>query len=196
MPEKETGKSFKFQFGDKIRIVRERRGKTLKEVAEQADVSESLVSQIERNRVSPSIDTLLTIADVLEIDLEYLFRDYKRNKKVHIVRADKRNSLVLKDLKYEQLSVLNEPSKEHAIEALLLEIEPGAEKGDIEYGHKGNELGFILEGRGELLYGTEIYKLNEGDSVSFSSDIPHNLKNTGEKVLKAFWVITPPRLMK
>ena len=192
MPEKNTDKNFKFQFGEKIRIVRERRGITLKEVAEQANVSESLVSQIERNRVSPSIDTLLTIADVLE---KYLFRDYKRNKKVHIVRADKRNSLVLKNVKYEQLSVLNEPSKEHAIEALLLEIQPGAEKGDIEYGHKGNELGYIIEGRGELLYGTEVYSLEEGDSVSFSSDIPHNLKNTGDKLLKAFWVITPPRMM-
>jgi transcriptional regulator with XRE-family HTH domain len=195
MPEKKELKNFKFKFGDKIRIVRERKGITLKEVAEQADVSESLVSQIERNRVSPSIDTLLAIADVLDIDLEYLFRDYKRTKKVHIVRADKRNSLILKNVKYEQLSVLNEPSKEHAIEALYLEIQPGAEKGDIEYGHKGNELGFIIQGKGELLYGTEVYELNEGDSISFSSDIPHNLKNVGEKVLKAFWVITPPRMI-
>lgn len=195
MPEKKADKNFKFQFGDKIRIVRERKGITLKDVAEQADVSESLVSQIERNKVSPSIDTLLTLADVLEIDLEYLFRDYKRNKKVHIVRAGSRNSLVLKNVKYEQLSVLNEPSKEHAIEALFLEIKPGAEKGDIEYGHIGNELGFILEGKGELLYGTEVYKLNEGDSVSFSSDIPHNLKNIGGTILKAVWVITPPRMM-
>ena len=58
----------KYKFGEKLRIVRERKGMTLKEVARQAGVSESLISQIERNRVSPSIDTLLQIADVLEID--------------------------------------------------------------------------------------------------------------------------------
>ena len=51
-------------------------------VAEKAGVSESLVSQIERSKVSPSLDTMLTIADVLEIDLEYLFRDFKKDKKV------------------------------------------------------------------------------------------------------------------
>ncbi len=192
-----TGKnhSYSFKFGDKIRIVRERKGITLKEVAVKANVSESLVSQIERNKVSPSIDTLLSIVDVLDIDLEYLFRDYKKNKRVNIVRADERNRLILKNVKYEQLSILTEPSKEHSIEAISLEIQPGAEKGDIEYGHIGNELGIILEGKGELLYGTEVYELNEGDSVSFSSDIPHNLKNVGKKILKAIWVITPPRML-
>ena len=186
--------SYGSTFGDKIRIVRERKGITLKEVAIKANVSESLVSQIERNKVSPSIDTLLAIVDALDIDLEYLFKDYKKNKKVHIVRMDERNRLILKNVKYEQLSILTEPSKEHSIEAISLEIQPGGEKGDIEYGHVGNELGIILEGKGELLYGTEVYELNEGDSVSFSSDIPHNLKNVGKKILKAIWVITPPRM--
>ena len=49
----------KYTFGEKLRTVRERKGLTLKEVAGQAGVSESLVSQIERNKVSPSVDTLL-----------------------------------------------------------------------------------------------------------------------------------------
>ena len=63
-------KSTPFRFGEKLRTVRERKGYTLKVVAQAAGVSESLVSQIERNRVSPAIDTLLSLADALEIDLE------------------------------------------------------------------------------------------------------------------------------
>ena len=58
-----------FRFGEKLRKVRERKGLTLKVVAQQAGVSESLVSQIERNKVSPAIDTLLSLADVLDISL-------------------------------------------------------------------------------------------------------------------------------
>ena len=57
------------------------------------------------------------------------------------------------------------------------------------------EFGVILEGQGDLVYGTETYHLNTCDSVSFSSDIPHTLKNTGEVILKAIWIITPPRLL-
>ena len=62
-----------FRFGEKLRAVRERKGYTLKVVAQRAGVSESLVSQIERNKVSPAIDTLLVLADVLDINLEFLF---------------------------------------------------------------------------------------------------------------------------
>ena len=77
---------------------------------------------------------------------------------------------------------------------MLIEIESGGQKGDIEYGHPGNEIGIILSGKGELLYGTETYILNKGDSLSFSSDIPHILRNSGDDVMKAIWIITPPRV--
>ncbi|MDR0598270.1 MAG: helix-turn-helix domain-containing protein, partial [Treponema sp.] len=76
----------RYNFGEKIREVRERRSLTLREVAEKAGVSESLVSQIERNRVSPAIDTLLALADALDLDLEYLFSDYRRERSVRIMR--------------------------------------------------------------------------------------------------------------
>ena len=71
-------KQVPYRFGEKLRTVREKKGYTLKVVAQQAGVSESLVSQIERNRVSPAIDTLLTLADVLDINLEFLFEEYRR----------------------------------------------------------------------------------------------------------------------
>lgn len=185
----------KYKFGGKLRAIRERKNITLKEVAKLAGVSESLVSQIERNKVSPSIDTLLTIADVMDIDHEYLFNDYKQNKLVSIVRSGKGSSLVLNHVTLRQLSKISEIPEDHAIEAFMLEIGVGAEKGDLEYGHAGKEFGVILEGRCDLVYGTETYGLNTGDSVSFSSDIPHTLKNTGDTILKAIWVITPPRLL-
>src|SRR4030042_3797028 len=73
-------------FGEKLRTVRERKGLTMRAVAKSAGVSESLVSQIERNLISPSIDTLLALAAVLDVDLEYLFADWKPTKRVSVVR--------------------------------------------------------------------------------------------------------------
>ncbi len=186
--------SIKHKFGDKIREIRERRGITLKKVADEAEVSESLVSQIERNRVSPSIDTLLAIASVLEIDIDYLFKDYKQNKKVTIVRKNERKIIGMEGVIYTQLSLLSDYKDDNSIEALLIEIDPLKEKGSNVYGHIGKELGFILSGAGELLYGSETYAINEGDCISFSSDIPHILRNTGEEALRALWVITPPKM--
>ena len=185
--------STKYNFGEKIRSVRERKKMTLKEVAVKAEVSESLVSQIERNRVSPAIDTLLRLADVLEIDLEYLFIDYKKKKKINLVRAGERNKIINQGVLYERLSKTMDDDKEHAIEAYYIEIGSGLEKGSKEYGHKGRELGIIIEGKGEFIIGGEMYELNKGDSISFESDVPHVLKNKGQKTLKAYWMVTPPK---
>jgi transcriptional regulator with XRE-family HTH domain len=182
-----------YKFGEKLRTVRERRGYTLKDVAKRANVSESLVSQIERNKVSPSVDTLLLIADVLDIDYEYLFSDYRQKRRASIVRVSERGSIRRNKVIIHQLSSAEEVSDCPAIEAFLLEIEKTGEQGDREYGHVGREFGIILEGQAELIYGDETYILNKGDSISFPSNIPHLLKNTGEQVLTAIWVVTPPR---
>ncbi|MCB9481681.1 MAG: helix-turn-helix transcriptional regulator [Desulfobacteraceae bacterium] len=186
----------KYPFGKRIRKIRENKKLTLKTVASSAGVSESLISQIERDKVSPSIDTLIAIIDVLDIDLEYIFKDLKKKRKVNIVKAEEKNIRTIGDITYHQLSAISssEGDKTKDIEAYLIEIPCDSEKGSSEYGHAGKEMGFIMDGSGELEYGGINYSLEKGDSVSFASDIPHKLKNIGSKPLKAFWVTTPPRL--
>ena len=183
------------RFGKTLRTVRERKALTIREVATRIGVTESLISQIERDKVSPSIDTLLSIAAVLEIDLEYLFRDYKTDKPVTIVRRGERNIRRMRGVSYHQLTAISDTVEEYEIEAVMLQIDVGAERGNRDYGHPGKELGVILSGSCELSYGTETYSLHEGDSMSFASDIPHSLKNTGSETLVALWVNTPPRIV-
>jgi mannose-6-phosphate isomerase-like protein (cupin superfamily) len=36
--------------------------------------------------------------------------------------------------------------------------------------------------------------LKEGDSINFASSIPHVLRNTGKRPLRAIWIITPPKM--
>jgi transcriptional regulator with XRE-family HTH domain len=186
----------KYPFGNRIRKVREKKKFTLKKVATSAGVSESLISQIERDKVSPSIDTLFAIIDVLDIDLEYIFKDFKKKRMVNIVKSAERNIRTMGDITYHQLSSIasSEGDRTRDVEAYLIEIPNDKEKGSSEYGHAGKEMGFILEGSGTLEYGGANYTLEKGDSISFASDIPHKLKNTGKNLLKAFWVTTPPRL--
>ena len=87
---KKESKRVPYHFGKKLRMVREHKGMTLKVVADKAGVSESLVSQIERNKVSPAIDTLLALADALDINLEFLFEEHRRKRPVKITRSDER----------------------------------------------------------------------------------------------------------
>ena len=183
----------KYQFGGKIREVRERKGKTIREVAGKAGVSESLISQIERNRISPAIDTLLKIIDILDVDPDFIFRDFKKDHAVNLVRANEKKRAVIGGVTYEQLSHTLSSSEEHAIEAYLLKIPPGGKSGNDEYGHVGKELGVIITGIGEFTIGKRVIPLKKGDSISFSADVPHQLRNTGRGTLQAFWIITPPK---
>ncbi|GHV93304.1 transcriptional regulator [Spirochaetia bacterium] len=182
-----------YRFGEKIRAIRERRALTLREVAEKAGVSESMVSQIERNRVSPAIDTLLSVADALDLDLEYLFADYRRDRSVNVVRKKEGASFTTRPgVHYEQLAQVEDKSRE-GIEAYSITIEPGAKTGSAEYGHPGWELGIVESGSAEITVGNHTHILEAGDSVSFRADAPHVVANPGKNALKVFWIITPPK---
>ena len=182
-----------FQVGEKIRAVRERKGYTLRMVARRAGVSESLVSQIERNKVSPAIDTLLSIADALELDLEYLFSGYRQQRPVKLITAEERARVEESGVIYEEVVRANEGDGAHAMEAYYVTMPPSTQTQRGSYGHTGREFGVIVQGTAELQYGSFVYTLKEGDSVSFSSDAPHTLANRSEETLRAFWVVTPPR---
>ena len=108
-----------YRFGEKLRTVREKKGYTLKVVAQKAGVSESLVSQIERNRVSPAIDTLLTLADVLDINLEFLFEEYRRDKPVKIIRKDERRKVEEEDVLYQELAKPSEEIDSDLVDRIL-----------------------------------------------------------------------------
>lgn len=188
-------KKIKYRFGEKLRDIREQKGITLKAVAENVGVSESLISQIERNKVSPSIDTLFAVAEALEVDLDYLFADYQKKRKVNILKEKDQRKIESEGITYYQLSVLPGAIEKYAIEAFIMEIQKGAEKGHEEYGHTGSEFGYILEGEGALHYGKEVYPFSQGDSISFSSEIPHKIICTSEKPLKVIWMTNPPKIL-
>ncbi|MDR1955899.1 MAG: XRE family transcriptional regulator [Treponema sp.] len=181
------------KLGEKLRTLRERRSLTLREVADRAGVSESLVSQIERNRVTPALDTLLALADVLEVDLEYLFADYHRERPVQLIRKAERVSFTKPGVRYERLAQLAGQDQGGGIEAYCITLDPGAQTGSTEYGHQGWELGMVESGQGELHLGNHTYELHPGDSISFRSNAPHVLANGKPEPLRVLWIISPPK---
>ncbi len=180
-----------YHFGEKIRAVREKKHLTLKTVAQQAGVSESLISQIERNRVSPAIDTLLSLANVLDLNLEYLFEEYNQRRPVSVVHAGERRTIHEEEIVYEEVSKPHEKDGQNSIESYIITIPVGGKTHRGHYGHLGRELGIILEGKGSLIYQNSEYELEQGDSISFSASAPHTLENKGQQQLKALWILTP-----
>lgn len=188
--ETSTEKKVPYHFGEKLRKVRERKGLTLKTVAQKAGVSESLVSQIERNHVSPAIDTLLALADVLDINLEYLFEEYRKERPVKIIRHNERATIHEDEVVYEELSK-PDYNDTISVESYVLRLPVGTHTHHGSYGHTGREIGIIIKGKAKFIYENREYILEEGDSVSFSAGAPHRVENAGECELTAIWINTP-----
>lgn len=181
----------KTKLGALLRAIRNARHLTIKEVAAKAGISSSLLSQIERNRISPSLDTLLQVLEVYGVPPNKFFKDYETNSKVEIIKKGDREIFERKGFKYEKLCGDSQTKGNHSFNAFFLELAPGQQRGDTSDGHLGRELGIVVAGRANLVYGQEDYEISQGDTVSFFSQIPHVIVNRSKEIFQAYWVVTP-----
>ena len=63
------------QISNKIKEIRKQKNITVQELANKADVSKGLISQIENNRTVPSLPVLMNIVQSLNLDLNDFFKD-------------------------------------------------------------------------------------------------------------------------
>jgi transcriptional regulator with XRE-family HTH domain len=183
-------KSMLPEIGKSLRLFREKLTKNQGDIAQKAGISTSMLSQIERGTVSPSIDTLAGVCMALELDMADLFRRISPGMPLKIHHDGTRLYTQNNGIRFEQLSRSADIS--HPAEMLLLEIEPGKEAGMSDKGHEGVEMGYVLEGNATLVINGIDYKISEGDSVSYNSNLPHKLINTYRTTFKAVWNALPP----
>jgi transcriptional regulator with XRE-family HTH domain len=174
--------------GQRIRTIRTLRCLSSSELARVAGVSRGLISQIELDRVNPSIDSLRRIASALDSPIAAFF-DEKPQSGV-VVRAEERKTLHVprSGLTYELLT----PDLNRQIEFILIELEPGQGGSRNQFGHPGEEAALILEGQVHVWLGEEEHVLETGDSISFNSGVPHRVANLAKKKAVLVSAITPP----
>ncbi|MEP7284726.1 MAG: cupin domain-containing protein [Chloroflexota bacterium] len=61
--------------GEKLRTIRQSRHMSLRELATSAEMSASMLSQIETGKAYPSVRSLYNIAEALEVPVDYFFPD-------------------------------------------------------------------------------------------------------------------------
>jgi transcriptional regulator with XRE-family HTH domain len=188
MPAREAGGSL----GAIIRSAREEHQLTLQKVADRTKLSVSYLSQIERNLLHPSVGTLKNIAQALGIRAGRLMFPGQRSAKralVSIQRKGQRKRILFprSSIEYELLT----PDLRRRVSLLWLSAKPGAESGPA-LTHAGEDGVVVLKGRISLEIGAVWHELNAGDSIYFSSELPHRWRNPGRVVAEAIWMSTPP----
>jgi transcriptional regulator with XRE-family HTH domain len=176
--------------GDRLRRRRLELQLTMKDVARRAALTESFISQLERDRVNPSVASLQRLTAALETSLGRFFDETTRPEG-RMVRRAQRARLHYPGLR--ATDYLLSPDLSGRLEMIWAEADPGGGSGDQPYVHEGDEeCVVVLKGRMEIWVGQERYVLNAGDAVTFSSRVPHRWKNVGRGRLEALWAITPP----
>jgi mannose-6-phosphate isomerase-like protein (cupin superfamily) len=163
---------------------------TLKEVATQASISESFLSQVERGLTGVSLPTLQRIATVLGVMVADLFEP-DQVLRPRVVHRERRTMMEFNGAR----NYLLTPRPLQNLEVFWIELDPGQSTADVPFTHgDSDEVLVLLSGEVEVTVDGRLYSLRAGDSLAYSSAVPHMCRNTGEALAEAIIALSPPSI--
>jgi len=183
-----------YRIGEKVHTLRLRKKMGLVELGRHTGLSAALLSKIERGRLFPTLPTLLRVALVFSVGLDYFFADDRKRHVLSIVRKKER-------LRFPDAAGRSEPNyffesldfhaTERRLNAFYAEFQttdPGKVR---EHEHAGVEFILVLSGALLLRVTGQEHHLQEGDSIYFDSGVAHSYLRTGRKPCSAVVVTVP-----
>ncbi len=166
-----------YALGEKLRTLRLRKSMGLVELGKHTGLSAAMLSKLERGKLFPTLPTLLRIALVFGVGLEYFFTDERKRHVVAIARKKERmrfpDSPGGGSIAY-NFESLDFKATERKLNAFYAEFEPVAAERSRPHQHPGVELLYLISGKLELTIGSEQVCLEEGDAIYFDSAVRHS----------------------
>jgi transcriptional regulator with XRE-family HTH domain len=182
-----------YAIGPKVRAIRLKKKMGLVELGRHTGLSPAMLSKIERAQLFPTLPTLLRIAMVFSVGLDYFFTAEKDRPVVGIARHRERMRFPEKpgarDAAYEFES-LDFPAVQRLLNsyyAEFFEVEPNQVR---RHQHPGAEFVYVLSGSLTIHIGDDEHELDARDSIYFDSSVPHAYRKTGGKTCSAIVVTT------
>ena len=172
-----------YEIGAKIHRLRKTKDLSLVRLGDHTGMSAGLLSKIERGRLIPTLPTLLRIATVFGVGLDYFFVGDVGGPRVGVVR--KKDRLRLPDRTDGQsptfwFESLDFPVTDRKMDAYLAEFEPDAEATE-PHSHAGAEMIYVVRGGLVVNILDEVISLDEGDSMYFDPSFPHSYCQSGKQ---------------
>lgn len=183
-----------YAIGPKIRALRLTKKMGLVELGRHTGLSAAMLSRIERGRLFPTLPTLLRIALVFSVGLDFFFAGAREKPVVGVVRRKERLSFPEKPgakeaaYRFESLDYSAAERRLHAYYAEFLTASPLAQR---LHQHIGGEFIYLLLGTLSVRIGDEEHVLGRGDSLYFDSSVPHSYRRGGRGSCRAIVVVTP-----
>lgn len=178
--------------GNRIRALRLQQGLSLRAVAAIAKISPSLLSQIERSEASPSLVSLVAIADALDVRPGVLLDDEVDTDQGDSLVVRRAERLVIDDetCRREFMMHLDDPY----LEVAELTIAPGGESRPKLARHSGRDYGLVITGQIVVEIEEQEETLRRGDYIAFDAERPHRIVNRSSRPARALWIIAHNRV--
>lgn len=160
--------------GKKIKELRESKGYSVREFAKLCELSPSLVSQVERNVSSPSISSLVKMAEVLHFPVGHFFEEQQQEN--HIVRKTERRKLTYPD-RTSTYELATPPESDGEFRMLIVTLKSKEYSSEHKVSHQDKEVCFVMQGTVEIEFENRRFILEEGDTITFNSQDPHRFFN-------------------
>lgn len=157
--------------GKILKELRKERKLTLKDLAEQTNVSISFLSQVEREKSSVTLESLKKIADALKVNPTVFFPENTHAEELEEIRQQ----FYYKDLSCDM--------KEASYAPILVTLQPGESEGNA-FSHGGHEFLFVLEGTLTVVVNESKRELQEQQSIMFDANMPHYWYNYSDKTIR------------
>jgi transcriptional regulator with XRE-family HTH domain len=183
-----------YGIGEKLRGLRLKKKMGLVELGRHTGLSAAMLSKVERGKLFPTLPTLLRMALVFGVGLEYFFADDQKRHALGIVRRAQRKRFPERpdgrdiSFYFEPLDFAAVERKLNAYHADFEPLPPGKAR---PHHHAGVEFLTVLRGQLELFIGSEPQVLKTGDSIYFDSSVPHAYRRASRKPCSAIVVTVP-----
>jgi transcriptional regulator with XRE-family HTH domain len=183
-----------YAIGTKIRALRLKKKMGLVELGKHTGLSPALLSKIERGRLFPTLPTLLRIALVFSVGLEYFFAGPRDEPLVAVARKDERVRLPdragAREVAY-RFESLDFRATERRFNSYYAEFFPVPEDKLRPHDHPGAEFIYLLQGTLAINITSADHVLEAGDSLYFDSSLPHAYRRMGGRACSAIVVTSP-----
>ena len=180
-----------YGIGDKLRTLRLKKKMGLVELGKHTGLSPALLSKIERGLMFPTLPTLLRIALVFGVGLEFFFAGARDKPLVAVVRKGGRVQLPDRpggrEVAY-RFESLDYPATERRFNCYYAEFFPVAPDRLRPHEHPGAEFIYAIQGTLSVHIGSEEHALDAGDSLYFDATVPHAYRRSGGRSCRAIVV--------
>lgn len=177
------------ELGERITKIRASQKLTLRQLANKVNVSSSLLSQIEKGRINPSLSTIRAIAAALNTPLFSFFLGELTTDDL-VVRAGTGRKILFPDVSLEY-SLLT-PDLNGSIEMALMKLPPHSQSSQDLFAHSGEEVAWVSAGELLLYLGDQTVQLFSGDSVKIPPGTQHKWENQTDTEAVLIFAVTPP----